>query len=36
MSIDNFSPTIWTAKLLENLNAAHVYAGCLNRDYEGK
>jgi len=36
MSIDNFSPTIWTAKLLENLNAAHVYAGCLNRDYEGE
>jgi len=36
MSIDNFSPTIWTAKLLENLNAAHVYANCLNTDYEGE
>jgi len=36
MSIDNFKPTIWTAKLLKNLNDAHVYANCLNRDYEGE
>ena len=36
MSIDNFKPTIWTAKLLENLNYQHVYAQLANRDYEGE
>ncbi len=36
MTIDNFKPTIWAAKLLKNLNDAHVYANCLNQDYEGE
>lgn len=36
MTIDNFTPTIWSAKLHKNLNDAHVYANCLNRDYEGE
>jgi hypothetical protein len=36
MAIDNFTPTLWSAKLLNNLNDAHVYANCLNRDYEGQ
>lgn len=35
MTIDNFTPTLWSGKLLKNLNDAHVYANCLNRDYEG-
>ncbi|KPJ51419.1 MAG: hypothetical protein AMJ38_00520 [Dehalococcoidia bacterium DG_22] len=36
MSIDNFKPQIWTAKLLENLEHDHVYANLGNRDYEGE
>lgn len=35
MSLNNFIPTVWAAKLLENLNDAHVYVNLLNRDYEG-
>jgi len=35
VTIDNVIPTVWAAKLLKNLNDAHVYANCLNRDYEG-
>lgn len=37
MSLGNFIPQIWAARLLENLNNAHVYAqpGVINRDYEG-
>ena len=35
MSINNFKPTIWAGTLLKNLNDAHIYAACLNRDYEG-
>lgn len=36
MSLDNFIPTVWTAKLLDNLNDAHNYAKCVNDDYEGE
>lgn len=36
MSVKNFIPTIWSARLLENLNKTHVYAGLCNRDYEGE
>jgi hypothetical protein len=38
MSVNNFIPTIWAARLLYNLNNAHVYtqAGVINRDYEGE
>lgn len=36
MSLDNFIPAIWSARLLENLNNAHVYANLCNRDYEGE
>ena len=35
MSINNFIPAIWAARLLENLNNAHVFADLCNRDYEG-
>jgi len=37
MAINNFIPTIWSARLLSNLNAALVYAqpAVVNRDYEG-
>jgi len=36
MSVDNFKPQIWTAKLLENLRNDHVYAKLGNTDYEGE
>ena len=36
MTINNFIPTVWSARILENLNNAHVYAPLLNRDYEGE
>lgn len=36
MSVNNFIPTVWSASILENLNDAHVYANCVNRDYEGE
>ncbi len=36
MALDNFIPQEWSARLLENLNDAHVYASVLNRDYEGE
>jgi len=36
LTIDNFTPVIWTAKLLENLNNVQVYSNCFNRDYEGE
>lgn len=37
MAINSFIPTIWAARALDNLNAAHVYAQPVvcNRDYEG-
>jgi hypothetical protein len=37
MAINNFIPTIWSARLLQNLETALVYGqpGVVNRDYEG-
>lgn len=36
MSIKNFIPTLWSARLLEHLDKRHVYLNLLNRDYEGE
>lgn len=38
MSMNNFIPQVWSARLLENLRKAHVYAqeSVINRDYEGE
>lgn len=38
MSLDNFIPQIWSAKLLESLKKAHVYTqtGVVNTDYQGE
>ena len=36
MSVTNFIPTIWSARLLRHLDMKHVYANLLNRDYEGE
>lgn len=37
MSLNNFIPTIWSARLLDNLHKALVFGqeGIVNRDYEG-
>lgn len=35
MAFENFIPEVWSARLLEHLDKAHVYAALLNRDYEG-
>jgi hypothetical protein len=35
MSLSNFIPNVWSARLLENLNNAHVFANVCNRDYQG-
>lgn len=36
MAFSNFIPQIWSARLLEHLDKVHVYAGLMNRDYEGE
>lgn len=38
MALTNFIPTVWSARLLANLQKAQVYtqAGVINRDYEGE
>lgn len=36
MSVANFIPTIWSARLLRHLDKKHVYASLVNRDYEGE
>lgn len=36
MSVENFIPTIWSARLLRHLDKRHVYLNLLNRDYEGE
>lgn len=36
MSVANFIPTIWSARLLAHLDKKHVYAALVNRDYEGE
>jgi N4-gp56 family major capsid protein len=35
MSINNFVPTVWAARVLDNLNKALVYGNIVNRDFEG-
>lgn len=36
MATNNFIPTIWSARLLANLNKALVYGNLVNHDYEGE
>lgn len=36
MSLNNFIPTIWSARLYETLRNAHVFANVVNTDYEGE
>jgi len=36
MSLDNFIPKIWSARILKNLRKAHVLAQVANTDYEGE
>lgn len=36
MAFSNFIPQVWSARLLEHLDKVHVYAGLMNRDYEGE
>lgn len=36
MAVTNFIPALWSARLLANLQANHVYANVVNRDYEGE
>lgn len=38
MALTNFIPTIWSARLLSNLQKAQIYTqtGVINRDYEGE
>lgn len=36
MAITNFIPTLWSARLLANLDKSLVYGGLVNRDYEGE
>lgn len=35
MSLQSIVRTVFTARLLQNLNNAHNYANCANRDYQG-
>jgi len=36
MSINNFIPQIWSARLLAHLDKNHVYGNIVNREYEGE
>lgn len=36
MAVNNFIPSIWSARILSNLQKAQVFAGLCNRDYEGE
>ena len=36
MGVENFIPTIWTAKLLVRLRKVHVFGNIVNTDYEGE
>lgn len=36
MSLNNFIPVLWSARLLNTLNNAHVFANVVNTDYEGE
>ena len=35
MSLDNFIPSVWSARLLNTLKTAHVFANVVNTDYDG-
>lgn len=35
-NFDKFIPKLWSARLLQNLDNTHVFANCVNRDYEGR
>ena len=35
MALDNFIPEVWSGSLLTSLKKANVFAGLVNRDYEG-
>lgn len=36
MSVSNFIPKLWSARLLDHLDNAHIVANLVNRDYEGE
>lgn len=36
MAFTNFIPKVWSSRLLEHLDKAHVYGALVNRDYEGE
>ena len=36
MAVTNFIPEIWSARLLHNLDKAHVAVNLVNRNYEGE
>lgn len=36
MAVTNFIPTVWSARLLANLDKAFVYPSAVNKDYEGE
>lgn len=36
MTLSNFIPSVWSARILETMNKAHVYTNLMNRDYEGE
>lgn len=36
MALTSFIPELWNARLLNALDKAHVFAGLVNRDYEGE
>lgn len=36
MTVQNFIPVIWSARLLANLDKAHVFGSVVNSDYEGE
>lgn len=36
MSVRQFVPTVWSAKLFQELDKAHILVGLANRDYEGE
>ena len=36
MAVSNFIPTVWSARILSNMQKAQVFAGLCNREYEGE
>ena len=35
-NFDKCIPELWSSRLLQNLDNTHVFANCVNRDYEGR